>query len=480
MEDEVQWTKNLRGIPAFTHALLLEHLITDDSSKLGKPPNAHKHKKYGYQLFKDKMVTQVKVKPNVLKGQEKFFLFKCVVHASMKKAHYAVYVHLRQDTGKISHASCTCTAGKGGCCKHVAALLFQILDYIQLELPEVPDDLTCTQLLQQWHVPNTSEKLESAVLFDQVKISKATSKTEKHYVSEYNNPAPVFAKCVNVEDLKKLEDGLKTVGTCDYLQGLLASNNCEPFHYQEFVKELPSKKAFNDADLFANQMYNVEIRKSILEQITVPDFTEVCKYLPSQEYMPYTKSTLYTTKEKWLILNAIQEVNPNVNYAPEACQWGNSNEQMAIQKYLEQKNFEDLMMSACVQCGLFVNIEAPWLGASPDCLLHDHVEPSFGIGEVKCPFSKKEMTIIEACKVDPSFYLHVLNGKPQLKRNHHHFYQIQGVMSACKVNWGDFIVYTNKEVFSERIYFDHELWYKTMLPKLTSFYFTYIYPKLAT
>ena len=34
------------------------------------------------------------------------------------------------------------------------------------------------QLLQQWHVPNTSEKLDTAVLFDQVKISIATSKIE--------------------------------------------------------------------------------------------------------------------------------------------------------------------------------------------------------------------------------------------------------------------------------------------------------------
>jgi hypothetical protein len=41
----------------------------------------------------------------------------------------------------------------------------------------------------------------------------------------------------------------------DYLQGLLVSNNCEPFRYQEFVEELPSKKAFNDANLFANLEY---------------------------------------------------------------------------------------------------------------------------------------------------------------------------------------------------------------------------------
>ncbi len=125
------------------------------------------------------------------------------------------------------------TCGKSS--KHVAALLFQILDYIELELTEVPDDLTCTQLLQQWHVPNSSEKLATAVLFDQVKMSKATSKREKQYTADYNNPAPAFTK----ENLRKLQGGLKTVGTCDYLQGLLASNNCKPFEYQEFVEELP-------------------------------------------------------------------------------------------------------------------------------------------------------------------------------------------------------------------------------------------------
>jgi hypothetical protein len=56
-------------------------------------------------------------------------------------------------------------------------------------LTEVPDDLTCTQL--------TNEKLDTAVLFDQVKISKATSQTEKRYTADYNNPAPAFAKHVN-------------------------------------------------------------------------------------------------------------------------------------------------------------------------------------------------------------------------------------------------------------------------------------------
>jgi hypothetical protein len=74
--------QNLSGIPPFSHALFKEHLITDYSSKPGKLPNVHKHKEHGYQLLiKDKVVTQFVVKSNVLKGTEKFYLLKSIVHA---------------------------------------------------------------------------------------------------------------------------------------------------------------------------------------------------------------------------------------------------------------------------------------------------------------------------------------------------------------------------------------------------------------
>ena len=64
-------------------------------------------------------------------------------------------------------------------------------------------------------------------------------------------------------------------------------------------------------------------------------------------------------------------------------------------KHLENYCFYDgQQIKACVECGLVVNAQAPWLGASPDCLLYDPSEENpYGIGEVKCPFSKKDMTI---------------------------------------------------------------------------------------
>ena len=96
-----KWTRSVQGIPPFTHELLEQHLIGETTQE-SKQPRARKQKKYGYQLFKDKMVSKVKVIPNVLP----VLLF--TVHASMKKTNYTFYVHLKQDTGKVIEAKCSC------------------------------------------------------------------------------------------------------------------------------------------------------------------------------------------------------------------------------------------------------------------------------------------------------------------------------------------------------------------------------------
>ena len=186
-----------------------------------------------------------------------------------EKMKYTVHVHLYQDTGKVSYASCSCAscAGRGGCCKHVAALLFQILDFIQLELSEVPDDLTCTQFLQQWHVPSR-EDLKTALLFDNIKFSKATSRRKCHKV-ENINPAPGFAKNVTQNDIRKLREGLNTTESCNYFEKLLESNNCQRFDYNEYLAELPSTKQFFTGQQSADQMFNAEIRKSVLSEIGI-------------------------------------------------------------------------------------------------------------------------------------------------------------------------------------------------------------------
>jgi uncharacterized Zn finger protein len=64
--------------------------------------------------------------------------------------------------------------GKGGQCKHIVALLFQVIEYIkQLDMTEInPRHLTCTQLLQQCYVPRKNES-DEAVLYKSIVFKNA-------------------------------------------------------------------------------------------------------------------------------------------------------------------------------------------------------------------------------------------------------------------------------------------------------------------
>ena len=243
---EKRWTKCLKSLPPLTYELLQRHVQTGTGDQ---DNNAHRHKKLGYRLFKDRYVANVEVKSNVIMGNDEKCLIKATVHATMKQKSYVVYVHLNQATGEVVHGHCLCKAGKGGCCKHVAALLFQVIDYIQLELSEVPDDLTCTQLLQQWHVPRTDE-LDEPVLYEDIKFEKASCEkdasvrmhsTPKRMMRDYN-PVPHFARQTSQNKIKEFANELEKKGKAKYLQHVLESNDCQPYPFEEVHNSLPSKK----------------------------------------------------------------------------------------------------------------------------------------------------------------------------------------------------------------------------------------------
>ena len=226
-------------------------------------------------------------------------------------------------------------------------------------------------------------------------------------------------------------------------EALLESNDCQPFEHNEFLSEIPSKKKFTEAQDSVNQLFNVNIRDSVLRDINTRNLPEISQHLPSEEYKQFVQDRLIKTKEELLdiecntrgqstnnlwfqerqlrltasnfgiVLKRRENVFPksilakqftytsNKTKKTQPCLWGQTNEQNAIVKYLETCGDNGHSIKACVECGLVINAEVPWLGGSPDCLLHDPSEDKpFGIGEVKCPFSKKDITIEDACQ-DP-------------------------------------------------------------------------------
>ena len=143
-----------------------------------KAPLAYRHKKQGYKLWKEGYVRKVVTKPDILCGVKRLFLVKANVSASMKRQNYLVYCHLDQLSGEVAFSKCNCKSGQDGGCKHVAALLYLLLDYENLELKEVTDDMTCTQVLQQWSIPSNSGTTK-AVKFKELTFEKADYARDK-------------------------------------------------------------------------------------------------------------------------------------------------------------------------------------------------------------------------------------------------------------------------------------------------------------
>ena len=79
----------------------------------------------------------------------------------------------------MQYAKCCCKVGQGGCCKHVAALLYTLLDFVTLNLCQIPKELTSTQVAQMWSVPTDSSKtLKRAVKlsFEKAEFNKRSKR----------------------------------------------------------------------------------------------------------------------------------------------------------------------------------------------------------------------------------------------------------------------------------------------------------------
>ena len=88
-----------------------------------------------------------------------------------------------------------------------------------------------------------------------------------------------------------------------------------------------------------------------------------------------------------------------------ACKWGLGKDEEAVKKYLKHKGREGQPVRVCSACVFVVNSIFPWLVASPDFVIDESNQQAYslGLGEIKCPFSKRGDTIKETCQ-DPNFF----------------------------------------------------------------------------
>uniref|UniRef100_A0A3Q1ED01 YqaJ viral recombinase domain-containing protein n=1 Tax=Acanthochromis polyacanthus TaxID=80966 RepID=A0A3Q1ED01_9TELE len=191
-------------------------------------------------------------------------------------------------------------------------------------------------------------------------------------------------------------------------------------------------------------------------RITASKMKTACCTDPKQPAQSLVKSVCYPESYK---------------FTSKATTWGCNHEKFARDMFIDvyKKSHENVKVH---DTGFFINPSVPFLGVSPDGFVSCDC-CGVSVLEVKCPFCVRNDS-----KLDNLIYLDKdSEGKLTLNRNHQYFYQVQTQLGVCKMESAYFVVWTEKDLHFEQIFFDEEFW-GMMCEKSKNIFETAILPEL--
>lgn len=159
--------------------------------------------------------------------------------------------------------------------------------------------------------------------------------------------------------------------------------------------------------------------------------------------------------------------------------WKNLDHVKSIQygqtcEHLARDQLENMLQKPIKRCGLFIDPDLPFLGASPDGLVGEEIV------EIKCPYSAKGMSVADGIKMKKiTFWKIEKNGTVKLDKKHNWYYQAQGqiMLNVTRRKTCIFAVWTDVDLKIEIIEEDKAFW-NEMENKLTRFYFDCLLPEI--
>lgn len=193
----------------------------------------------------------------------------------------------------------------------------------------------------------------------------------------------------------------------------------------------------------------LELRRCLL---TASNFSKICKRRNNISSAGLVKNLLY----KYSLDHVA------------AIQHGKANEKIALDQLGNQENI------VFDQCGLFIDDEHFFLGATPDALFAN------GIVELKCPISAFGMDPDEAIKAKKIKFWKIEKNEIKVNINHDWWYQVQGQLHITKKDLCLFAVWTGpgQPLKVEQIYRDDTFWKTKMEKRLVDFYNTCLLPEI--
>ncbi|XP_061174665.1 uncharacterized protein LOC133183774 [Saccostrea echinata] len=135
--------------------------------------------------------------------------------------------------------------------------------------------------------------------------------------------------------------------------------------------------------------------------------------------------------------------------------------------------FEEISGLKVQRCGLFVSLDYPFLGATPNMLVDNDA-----IIEVKCPYTGRNEEIKPGKKFP--FLVELSDGTVTLKQSHKYYDQVQGQLFLSKRKICHFVVFTFCDILILKVQCNDDYFRFSLLPKLEMFYKKHFIPYVAS
>ncbi|XP_069127476.1 uncharacterized protein [Argopecten irradians] len=97
---------------------------------------------------------------------------QCTPSQRLSNADHSAWVCVKQSTGDIKSAYCSCTAGLGQTCNHIAGLLFRV------EAANKMGVTSCTSVPCSWTIPDTDKKIVQPLRVKDMELTKTKHNTK--------------------------------------------------------------------------------------------------------------------------------------------------------------------------------------------------------------------------------------------------------------------------------------------------------------
>ena len=400
---------------------------------------------------------------------------------------HKLWVCIVKKTGKIMSAHCSCMAGIGQTCNHVAAALFRIEAAVRMGL----SNPSCTSTTCEWLPNNTQVK---PMKIKDLKLAHGNFGRRGKKPKELNSsPKKMYNPTMNFDKSLTLTDictALKSVCKADEsiifaaefkdkpLCEAEAGSNVSILTFEKVLLEASiPEEFFSKMDYFAQHVN--EIEEATRGQSDNSFWFMLRKHVITASKVHDVKTRMSTYQRKGAdtdLTSVFDKVAGEKPINPEiaALKYGRAMEEEAVQAFCTMYARQH-SNAKIVDCGIFLCRDMPFVGGSPDRII---VCDCCGRSclEVKCPYSIAHTTPTDQ-NINLSYLKRGAHSSLMLNRSHRYYTQCQVQMAATGITKGYFFVWTSHGTFVEKVSFDEGFWDETK--KLCNdFYWTKYIPFL--